>query len=82
MIKRRIFQPGSAEPAAGQIQVYFFALTALGADAKAVAKDKHADHQFGINSRSSGMVIIKNRVFQGLVCAGFFNTIGQNRTLM
>lgn len=58
MIRHGIFQAKPTEPAIGQIQVYFFAQPALGANAKAVANDQHTDHQLRINRWPAGVTVV------------------------
>jgi len=42
--------------------MHFFAQPALGADARAVAHDQHADQQLWINRRPPGMAVVRRQV--------------------
>ena len=47
MIRHVVVEPKTAEPPVRQIEVDLLAQAPLGADAKAIAHNQHADHQFG-----------------------------------
>jgi hypothetical protein len=47
-----VFQPQSAEPAVGKIEVHFLAQPPLRADAEAIADKQHSDHELRIDRRA------------------------------
>ena len=49
----RAVEPQSAKPAVGEVQMDLLAQPPFRADAKTVAHDQHADHQFRIDRRSA-----------------------------
>ena len=55
-------EPEPAEPPVRQIEVDLFAEAPLGADADAVADDRHADHQFGIDRRATQRAVERREV--------------------
>ena len=62
MIGDRCVQVETTEPAVGQVQVDLLAEPALGANAKAVANDQHADHQLRIDRRTSCVAVERRQV--------------------
>ena len=51
MVGHCAVEPEPTKPPVGEVQVHLLAQPPLGADAKAVAHDQHADHQLWIDRR-------------------------------
>ena len=51
-----------AEPAVGQIEMYFLDQAPLRADAVEIANQQHADHQFGIERRTAHVAVIRSKL--------------------
>jgi hypothetical protein len=66
MVRHRVFQTKPAEPAVGEVQVHFLAQPTLGADAKAVADDQHANQQGWIDRRATGVAVVRCEVLMQL----------------
>src|SRR5436305_4226390 len=62
MVRHRAIEPKSTEPAVGQVQVNFLAQPPLRADARAVADEKHADHQLRGDRRPALLAIERAQV--------------------
>jgi hypothetical protein len=57
MIRHIPFEAKSTEPPIGEVQMHFLTQPTLGTNAKAVADDQHADHQFWIDRRPPDLAI-------------------------
>ena len=57
MVRHRILETQSTEPAVGQIEVNLFAQPPLGTNAEAVTHDQHPDHQLRIDRRPTGVAV-------------------------
>jgi len=53
-----VFETELAEPAIREVKLNFLGQPALKADAIAVAQDKHADHEFGIDRGASDLAVV------------------------
>ena len=66
MVRYSILQPKTAEPAIGQVKVYFLAHTALRTNAVAVADNQHPHHQLRIDRGPTRMAVILSQVLAQL----------------
>ena len=66
MVRYRVLQAESTEPAIGQIEMDLFAQSALGTNAKAVTDDQHPHHQLRIDRRPPGMAVERCEVMPQL----------------
>jgi hypothetical protein len=62
MVRHRVLQAESTEPAIGQIEMDLFAQSALGTNAKAVTDDQHPYHQLWIDRRPPGVTVERREV--------------------
>jgi hypothetical protein len=53
MVRHRIGQVEPAKPPIRKIDMHLFTKSSFGPEALAIAKQKHPDHQFGINGRTA-----------------------------
>ncbi len=66
MVRYRILQAKTTEPAIGQVQMHFLAQAAFRTDAVAVADDQHPDHQFRIDRGPTRVAVILGQVLTQL----------------
>ena len=63
MVGNRVIEIEPAEPPICEVEPYLLAQFPLGADAEAVANDKHSDQQLGINRRPSDVAVELTQLF-------------------
>ena len=62
MLGHCVFQPQTAEPPVGEVQVHFLTQPSLRSDAKAVADDEHADRQLRIDRGATSVAIERRQM--------------------
>jgi uncharacterized membrane protein HdeD (DUF308 family) len=67
VVGNRVIEIEPAEPPVGEVEPRLLTQLPLGADAEAVADDKHPDQQLGINRRPSDVAVEWTRLFVQIV---------------
>lgn len=62
MVGHVALEPEPAEPTIGEVQMHLLAQAAFGADAEAIADERHPDHQLRVNRRPAHLAVERTKM--------------------